>query len=112
MDDWATRRMAELIAAAPARRKSKKEAFVKVPLWWAEQAAQATGTPKAMVWVWLLHLAWKARSNTFPLPNGQLHHRGVGRNTKLRTLRELERAGLIQITWRRGKSPIVALLHV
>ena len=42
--------------------------FVKVPLWWAEHAAQATRTPKAMVWVWLLHLSWAGHSKTFRVP--------------------------------------------
>jgi hypothetical protein len=60
MDDWAKKRLAELEAAAPVKRKNKKDAFVKVPLWWIEAAAKATRTPQAFVCVWLHHLAWKA----------------------------------------------------
>jgi hypothetical protein len=86
--------------------------FVKVPLWWAEQAAQATRTPKAMVWIWLLYLAWRAHSKTFRLPNERLRARGVGRNVKLRALRDLEAAGLIQVVWEKGKSPTVTLLYL
>jgi hypothetical protein len=99
-------------ATRGARNGKRKRAgqFVKVPLWWAEQAARATGTPKAFLWIWLLHLAWKARSNTFPLPNKQLYARGVHRNTKTRTLRELEAAGLIRVERRARKSPMVTLL--
>ena len=85
--------------------------FVKVPLWWAEHAAQATRTPKAMVWVWLLHLSWAGHSKTFRVPNERLQTRGVGRNVKLRALRQLEKAGLIQVTRESGKSPIVTLLY-
>jgi CRP-like cAMP-binding protein len=95
-----------------SRAKAKRDTFVQVPLWWAEQAALATKTPKAMVWVWLLHLSWKARGPTFKLPNERLHIRGVSRFTKTRALRELEAAGLIQVAWERGKSPVVTLLYL
>jgi hypothetical protein len=99
----------------PRRTPSKtttSNKFAKVPLWWAEQAAQATRTPKAMVWIWLLHLAWASRSHTFRLPNERLLDRGVSRFTKVRALRELEAAGLIQVAWERGKSPTVTLLFL
>jgi hypothetical protein len=43
----------------------QKEPFVKVPLWWAEEAAKATKTPAALVCVYLLRTSWKARSITF-----------------------------------------------
>jgi hypothetical protein len=82
---------------------------VKVPLWWAEQAAQATRTPKAMVWVWLLHLSWAEHSNTFRLPSQRLRLRGVSRDVKLRALQDLERAGLIRVSREMGKSPVVTL---
>jgi hypothetical protein len=85
--------------------------FVKVPLWWAEQAAQATRTPKAMVWVWLLHLSWAEHSNTFRLPSQRLRLRGVSRDVKLRALQDLERAGLIRVSREMGKSPVVTLLY-
>jgi len=64
-----------------------------------------------MVWVWLLHLAWATRNNTFRLPNERLQVRGVSRHAKHRALRRLEAAGLIQISRERGKSPIVTLLY-
>jgi hypothetical protein len=95
-----------------SRTKAKRDTFVQVPLWWAEQAAQATRTTKAMVWIWLLHLSWEAHSPTFKLPNERLRIRGVSRFTKARALRDLERAGLIQIVRERGKSPTVTLLYL
>jgi hypothetical protein len=65
------RRAGEL--PAPRRRdKARKETFVKVPLWWFEQATRATKTPQAFVAVWLLHRSWKAKSPTFPVSNSQL----------------------------------------
>jgi DNA-binding HxlR family transcriptional regulator len=65
-----------------------------------------------MVWVWLLHLAWEAHSKTFRLPNGRLRVRGVSRDVKSRALRDLEEAGLIQVTREAGKSPTVTLLYL
>jgi hypothetical protein len=109
MDDWAKQRLAQLHAAAPTKRK-KPELFVKVPLWWAAKAAKATKTPKALVWVRLLHLAWKAKSLTFPLPNGKLEDNGVSRFAKYRALRELEAAGLIVVERRHGKTVMVSIV--
>jgi hypothetical protein len=83
-----------------------------VPLWWAEQASQALRTPQAMLLVWLIHLAWEARSPTFRLPNSRLRDRGVSRGIKLRALRKLEKAGLVQVAWKKGKSPTVTLLYL
>lgn len=100
----------------PVKIKTRKpktvDRFVKVPLWWAEQAARATNTPKAFVWLWLLHLAWKTKSDAFPLPNEQLNRHGVSRYTKRRALRELEEAGLIQVSRAGRKTPVVTLLYV
>ena len=94
----------------PSIAKAKKDAFVQVPLWWAEQAAQATKTPQAMVWMWLLHLSWKEHSLTFKLPNERLAVLGASRSAKTRALRNLESAGLIQVARARGKSPTFTLL--
>jgi hypothetical protein len=74
-----------------ARRvKGRKEAFVMLPLQWAADAAKATRTPGAMVWILLLHMAWKAKSQTFPLSNTLLVRYGVARETKRRVLVRLE----------------------
>jgi hypothetical protein len=96
--------------SAPRRRgKARKETFVKVPLWWFEQVTRATRSPQAFVAIWLLHLAWKAGSATFPLPNGKLTEHGAERRTKRRALANLEAAGLITVDRRHGKTPIVTL---
>src|SRR5262245_49444337 len=101
-------------ARPPPTSRARKTAdrFVKVPLWWAERAARATNTPKAFVWIWLLHLAWKAKHNTFPLPNEQLQDRRVNRKAKARALHQLEAAGLITVTRRGRKTPVVTLLYL
>jgi hypothetical protein len=86
--------------------------FVMVPLWWAQRVASIRHAPPKVLFVgiWLLHLKWKARSNTFPVPNGQLAIRGVNRKMKNRCLRQLEAAGLITVEWRAGKNPVVTLV--
>jgi hypothetical protein len=109
MNEWAKKRIQELKAAAPVKRK-KAEPFVKVPLWWAEAAAKATRTPKALVWVELLHVAWKTKRLTFPLPCGKLKKRGVDRETRRRALHDLEAAGLVKVLWKRGKTPVVTIV--
>jgi hypothetical protein len=83
-----------------------------VPLWWAEQMTKATETPQAFVGIWLLHLAWKAGKLTFPIPNGKLEAHGVSRKVKWAALNKFEVAGLIKVDRRRGKSPLVTLLHL
>jgi hypothetical protein len=87
-----------------------KDPFVTVPLWWAAAAAKATKTPKALVWIRLLHMAWKAGGTTFPLPNGKLKGDGISRFAKYRALRELEDAGLIVVERHHGKTPIVSIV--
>jgi len=88
----------------------KRETFVKVPLWWIERAAHATRAPQAFVCVWLLHLAWKTKSTTFPVPNGLLEARGIDRRAKYRALAALEAAGMITVDQRDRKTPIVSLV--
>jgi hypothetical protein len=88
-----------------------KDIFVKVPLWWIEQVTHAVRSPQQVfVGVWLLHLAWRAGSMTFPVPNGRLGKRGVDRRVKRKALAGLEAAGLIAVERRSGKTPIVTLV--
>lgn len=110
MDDWAAKRLAELEAAAPKKRKKKAEPFVKVPLWFVAAAASATKTRKAIVWIELVHASWRAKNLTFPLSNARLEKYGVGQFTKARALRELERAKLITVQSRRGRPPLITIL--
>ena len=92
------------------REAVKHQQFVKVPLQWAADAAKATGTCAAMVWILLLHMAWKTKSTTFPLSNVMLARYGVGREIKRRVLEKLETSGRIKIERRWKRNPIVTLL--
>jgi len=95
-DEAEFQRLQRAVSVHPSRVKSrrKRDQFVKVPLWWAGQAAQATGSPKA-----------------FLFPNGQLRAHGVRRDTKYHALRALEGAGLIRVTRKGKKTPVVTLLY-
>jgi hypothetical protein len=96
----------------PAARKTrdKRGGFAQVPLDEAPDFAKATGTPGAMVWVLLFYMAWKTRSQTFPLFNEMLAQYGVSRWTKRRVLARLERAGLIEIRQRGHQAVTVTML--
>jgi hypothetical protein len=90
---------------AAAKLRQKQKAFVQIPLWWAERADGNGGLPEILVCVDLLHRAWRVKGKSFVLPN----IRGVKKKVKLRVLRELEKAGLIKVEWRPGKSPTITL---
>ena len=111
-EPWHVQRKRELEAAAPVKRKRKIEPFVKVPLWWVHAAAEATGSPAVLVLIELLHLQWKTRRMSFPVPNARLKNLGVSREVKRRVLRDLQRAGLITVDQRTRKSPIVTLVSL
>ncbi len=90
--------------------KRRKEAFVMLPLQWAADVAKATKTSGALVWILLLHMAWKAKNQTFPLSNALLIRYGVARETKRRILIKLEATGRIKIEHRHKRPPIITLL--
>jgi hypothetical protein len=98
------------VTVSKTRRREHKS-FAKVPLEWAAQAAKATNTAKAMVWIILLYAAWEAKNNSFPLPNGKLKRAGVSRYTKYRAVKELQVSGLITVRQAPGKAPIVTILE-
>jgi hypothetical protein len=110
-EPWHVKRLRELEAAAPVKRK-KVEPFVKVPLWWIAAAAKAARSPRTLVLVELLRASWKARSPTFPLANVRLAKLGVSRETKREVLRDLEGAGLIMVERPGRKSPVVTLISL
>jgi hypothetical protein len=108
-EPWHVKRLRELKAAAPVKRK-KVEPFVRAPLWWIRAAAKHTRSPTTVVLVELLYRSWKARSSTFPLPTAELAKWGASKEIKRRVLRDLERGGLLTVERRPSKNPIVTLL--
>jgi hypothetical protein len=109
LPDWAKQRLAELETRAPVKRAKKEDVFVTIPLWFAAVAAEATRSPALLVVVYVLYCGWKAKGQSFVLPNGWLERRAVTRWVKCRALRKLEEAGLITVEWRGRKSPRITI---
>jgi hypothetical protein len=109
MDEYSKRRLVELHAAAPVKRKKVKP-FAAVELDGAAKAFAAMGCPKAMVYVWLVHRARMTGKRTVAMPNGELAEYGVARETKRRALLELEAGGVIAVSRQSRKTPQVTLL--
>ena len=110
MDDYAKRRLAELHAAAPTKRK-RTTPFAMVSLPAAAKAFAVANCPKATLWLWLLHQARKTGKRTVAVPNGAVAKYGVSREIKRRALRQWEAAGLVSIERGSRKTPIVTLLR-
>jgi len=110
METWAKQRLAELEAAAPAKRK-KTVPFAKVPLPLAAEAAAATGGLRLFVWIWLLERSWRHQTRTVVVPNTALRQYGISREVKRSALNDLAAAGLITVEHRPYKNPIVTLLN-
>jgi hypothetical protein len=111
MDDWSARRLRELEARAPVKRK-KAAPFVKTPLWWIEATAKAAKSPTTIILIELLRLRWKTQSDTFPFPSVRLRKLGVSRDRKRRVLQDLEKAGLITVEWHIRKAPVITLIAI
>jgi hypothetical protein len=103
---------ADRAAAAAARGRKEKERFVKVPLWWIEQAAKLTRSPTTLVLVELLYAKFRTGSSTFTLSNARLQKLGVSREIKHRVLRALSRTQgrLLVVEQEVGKAPRVSLI--
>lgn len=95
----------------PVKTQGQPGLFIKVPLQWAATASKATRTPKAFIWLLLLHLAWRTKNTTFSFSNQMLRrYYRVSPQTKRRALEELEAAGQISIERQRGRAPIITLI--
>jgi hypothetical protein len=78
--------------------------------YWLERAAKLPG--KAIhVAVVLQHLAGVRRARRVPLDNVTCLRFGITRNAKYRALVCLESAGLISVSRKLGRSPIVTILQ-
>jgi len=109
-DDYAKRRLAELHAAAPIKRK-RTTPFAVVSLPAAAKAFAVANCPKATLWLWLLHQTRKTGKCTVAVPNDALAKYGVSREIKRRALRQWEAAGLVAIARASRKTPVVTLLR-
>jgi hypothetical protein len=92
----------------PAKLTKRRKHFVKVPFTWVEKLAGAGGQTYALA-LHLLYLNWKHNEAPFKL-GSILQIDGIGRETKRRTLSDLERRGLIEIKRRARRSPMIRVL--
>jgi len=97
-------------AAVPKKIRQRRRQFVQVPWTWIERLAQSQSANTYRVALTLLFHHWKAKGDPIKVANGMLAMDGVSRYAKRRALAELERLGLITISRRQRKSPIVTLL--
>jgi DNA-binding FadR family transcriptional regulator len=73
--------------------------------------AQAARSPRTVIMVMLMHLAWQAKGQPFPFTNEALKKYGVSRNVKRKVLAALEAEGLIKVERSRTRSPIVTVTN-
>jgi hypothetical protein len=93
----------------PEPKRSQAE-FVKFPYERVLSTAGRIGDAPLAVLVELAHQSFKTHRKQVPLTNVALRSVGINRCAKLRALRQLEEAGLVQVEWRGRRSPLVTLL--
>ena len=94
---------------AKATHPNGRKFIASIDVVWVRQARQL-GVTALFVGLALWHLKGLRRSNTFIVSNMMLEDWGVTKWAKLRSLRSLEKAGLVAIEWRGKRSPLVTLV--
>jgi hypothetical protein len=115
MDDWAAKRIAELEAAAPKKRKKKVEReFVQISR--KQLAILRRGRAKAAAWnvfAELVWLSWKAGGKSIKFTNHSLAEMNISHGSRTRAIRELVKLGLVRIDRSTPrKSPILTVLQI
>jgi hypothetical protein len=94
----------------PRQARSARAKFVKLPYEQILLAAGELQNAQLVVLVELAHLKFKMHQNPVPLSNTALRSAGMSRMAKLRALRQLQKAGLVRVSWRGQKCPLVTIL--
>jgi hypothetical protein len=101
----------EQSAKAAAKTTGKKRAvFVQLPYEQLLRAAGIVQAAEAAVLIELEYLVFRTHRNPVELTNTPLGEIGISRQAKNRALRRWERAGVIAVTWRGLKAPLVTVL--
>jgi len=95
-------------AVAPRKFEKRRRHFVKVPWAWVEALSGASGQTWHLA-IQLLYLHWKGKGEAIKLANGMLKVDGISRSSKGRGLCDLERRGLVTVSRRCRRSPLVTL---
>ena len=97
-EEYATRRIDSAI------RKRRRRRFIIIPEMWIERLEGTRHVSTYRVALRILQRNRQCEGQPFPLPN---NIGGVSRWAKSTALKELEKAGLVQLERRKRKSPLV-----
>jgi hypothetical protein len=103
MDDWARKRLAELEAAAPRKRRRKGK-YVHVPLPWGYRAFAIAGRGAPIVLRALHEQGINGRGDV-KITAAFLKRYGIDRKTRSRVIEDLVAAGMATVR-RRGKKSL------
>jgi DNA-binding transcriptional ArsR family regulator len=98
-------------------KRRKVGPFAKIPLWWLDLVCEVCPTSKQVrLAIELLELSrdrlhWTGK-RTVKLSTTKLAKLGITRRIKHRTLRALERRGLVEIERAPGRAPLVTVLYI
>jgi hypothetical protein len=101
----------EVWAVTPKKIRRRRKHFTLVPGVWKERLTKVRHIAAYRVALHILMRDFETNGEPFTLSNGALALENVGRGTKWRALRELERFDLITIERRARKSPRITALH-
>ena len=98
-------------AGRPQPKAGEKFLEGPIPLDWLSTAAQLRGKSFHLaIAIWAI--ASLAKSASVPIGNMAVQPFGLDRNAKYRALHWLEKAGLISVQRKPGRSPVVTLLEL
>lgn len=104
-DGWVQDRRAE-----PSKARRRRRYFVSVPMIWVDRLKGASGQTYRVA-LCLLHQNFKSKAPV-RASNSLFEIDGVSRQSKWRSLRDLEHRGLVTIECRRRQSPLITLLDL
>ncbi len=110
-DDWLKGYKLPAGTVMPAKIRRRRRQFIMVPWAWMERLVGASGQTYRVA-LWLVYQHWKSGGGEIKVANGMLEIDGISRQSKWRSLTDLERRGLIAVKRRRGKSPLIELFQI
>jgi hypothetical protein len=96
---------------SPTNPRRRNARFVMFPYERTLAMAGQLGDAVLAVLVELNHRRFKRHQNPVLLANEALAAAGISRWAKNRALKQLEAVGLVKVTWRRARSPLVEILY-
>jgi hypothetical protein len=110
-EPWHVKRLRELKAAAPAKRKKWRQRFVAVPMIWVKQLETCDSVATFKLSLLLLYEHWHNKGATIRLTNPLAAKWGILPDAKSWGLAYLERKGLVSVERCNRKTPRVTVHH-